>query len=274
MLYHQPILLSEVLEFLKPASGKTYLDCTLGNGGHTLALLEAGAKVIAFEQDPDNIKIVQDRINNPNLTIINDNFSNLNKHLSTLFDGILFDLGLSINQQKAVNRGFSFNDELSLDMRLDPNNQTLTAQEIINTFNQEELFEIFSKNAQEKNSRQIARLITQHRPFKTALQLATIIRKNYPQNSKIDPATKVFMALRIYVNNEFENLKNALEQTLSLIKPNAPVCIISFHSGEDRIVKNFIRSHQLQSTMILPSQAEIKKNPLSRSAVLRSYKID
>lgn len=274
MLYHQPILLSEVLEILKPASGKTYLDCTLGNGGHTLALLEAGAKVIAFEQDPNNIKIVQNRINNQNLTIINDNFSNLNKYIHNKVDGILFDLGLSINQQKATNRGFSFNDEFSLDMRLDPNTQPLTAQDIVNTFSQDELFEIFSKNAQEKNSRHISKLIIQHRPFKTALQLATLIRKNFPQNSKIDPATKIFMALRIYVNNEFENLKNALEQTLSLVKSNASVCIISFHSGEDRIVKNFIRSHQLKTEMILPTQTEIKKNPLSRSAVLRSYKID
>lgn len=274
MLYHQPILLNEVLEILKPTSGKTYLDCTLGNGGHTLALLEAGAKVIAFEQDPNNIKIVQNRINNQNLTIINDNFSNLNKYIHNKVDGILFDLGLSINQQKATNRGFSFNDEFSLDMRLDPNTQPLTAQDIVNTFSQDELFEIFSKNAQEKNSRHISKLIIQHRPFKTALQLATLIRKNFPQNSKIDPATKIFMALRIYVNNEFENLKNALEQTLSLVKSNASVCIISFHSGEDRIVKNFIRSHQLKTEMILPTQTEIKKNPLSRSAVLRSYKID
>lgn len=274
MPYHQPILLSEVLEILKPASGKTYLDCTLGNGGHTLALLEAGAKVIAFEQDKNNIKIVQDRINNPNLTIINDNFANLNKHIHTKIDGILFDLGLSINQQKASNRGFSFNDELSLDMRLDPDSQDQSAKDIVNTFTFEELFNIFSKNAQEKNSRQIALLIIKNRPFNNALQLASLIRTKFPQNSKIDPATKIFLALRIYVNQEFNNLKNALEQTLSLIKPGAPVCLISFHSGEDRIVKNFIRSNKLKSIMLTPKREEIKKNPLSRSAVLRSYKID
>ena len=280
MSYHQPILLNKVIDILKPESGKTFIDCTLGNGGHTLALLNAGAKVIAFESDPKNIEIVKDRINNPNLTIINDNFVNLSKNIDFKVDGILFDLGLSINQQKADNRGFSFNDENSLDMRLDPEKQELTAEEIINTYSFEQLFDIFSKISQEKLSKPLAiRIISsrKHHPIKTATRLADIIRSFYKEKhirTSIDPATKIFMALRIVVNNEFENLKSALSQTLDLIKASGTVCVISFHSGEDRIVKQFIREHHLKNTMTLPSQVEIQSNPLSRSSVLRCFQIE
>lgn len=279
MDYHFPVLIKEILEILKPDPSKTIIDCTLGNGGHTQKLLESGCKVIAFEADPNNIEIVKNRINNPNLTIINDNFVNLNKHIDYKVDGILFDLGLSINQQKSDNRGFSFNDNTSLDMRLDPSHQELTAEYIINTYDFKELFDIFSKISQEKFSKPLALKIIQMRQKKTihtGIQLATIIRDFYKEKHStpsIDPATKIFMALRIVVNNEFENLKNVLNQTLSLVKNNGNVCIITFHSGEDRIVKNFIRQNQLDSISQKPSFSEIKNNPLSRSALLRSFKI-
>jgi len=274
MDYHPPALINEVIDQLNILPGKVYIDCTLGNGGHTQAILAKGGIVYAFEQDPQNIEIVKKRISSPNLHIINDNFVNLNKHINFKVDGILFDLGLSANQQKSDNRGFSFNDALSLDMRLNSNTQDLTAKQIVNTYSPEELFNIFSKNAQEKNSNQIVKLITKNRPFHNALQLAQLIRNTYPRTSKIDPATKVFLALRIAVNNEFENLKTALVSTLSLLKPSGIVCVISFHSGEDRIVKIFIKNHHFTSTLLQPTNEEIKKNPLSRSAVLRSYKID
>jgi len=280
MDYHLPVLIDEVIKTLKPDSTKTFVDCTLGNGGHTKKLLELGAKIIAFEADKNNIEIVKNRIQDPRLTIINDNFVNLSKHLTDKVDGILFDLGLSVNQQKADNRGFSFNDENSLDMRLDPTNQELTAEEIINTYSYEQLFDIFSKISQEKLSKPLAiRIISsrKHHPIKTATRLADIIRSFYKEKhirTSIDPATKIFMALRIVVNNEFENLKSALNQTLNLVKPSGTVCVISFHSGEDRIVKQFIREHHLKNTMSLPSQEEIQSNPLSRSSVLRCFQIE
>lgn len=279
MDYHVPVLIAEVIEALKPDSTKTFIDATLGNGGHTLALLKQGAKVIAFDADSKNIQIVKNRIDNPNLTIINDNFVNLSKHINFKVDGILFDLGLSVNQQKAENRGFSFNDNESLDMRLDPIHQELTAENIINTYDYQQLFDIFSKISQEKLSKPLALKIIherQKKPIKTGLQLATIIRDFYQEKHStpsIDPATKIFMALRIVVNNEFENLKSALNQTLSLLKPFGTVCVISFHSGEDRIVKNFIRQNKLPSNTTKPSFWEIRDNPLSRSALLRSFKI-
>ena len=280
MNYHKPVLINEVLALLNPQKNKIFIDATLGNGGHTLALLEKGAKVIAFEADKNNIEIVKDRINNKNLTIINDNFCNLTKHISKKVDGILFDLGLSVNQQKSEDRGFSFNDPNSLDMRIDKNTQTLTAEEIINTYDYQELFDIFSKYSQEKLSKPLAFKIIKERqksPIKTGIRLADIIRNFYKekhQKTHLDPATKIFMSLRIVVNNEFENLKDALLQTLEIIKPDSPVAIISFHSGEDRIVKQFIKqNHLIAQKPIYPSNSEIKENPLSRSSILRCFKI-
>jgi 16S rRNA (cytosine1402-N4)-methyltransferase len=280
MTYHQPVLLNEIILALDPQLGKTFVDATLGNGGHTLALLEKKAKVIAFENDENNIKIVQQRIKNKNLKIIHDNFINLDCHLSQKVDGILFDLGLSVNQQKSENRGFSFNDEESLDMRLNPQRQNTTAEEIINTYHYQELFDIFSKYSQEKFSKPLALKIIKERqksPIKTGKQLADIIRNFYQDKhckSKINPATKIFMSLRIAVNNEFDNLKKALHKSLNLIKKDGTIAVISFHSGEDRIVKQFIKQNHLNGGKpIYPSPQEIKNNPLSRSSILRCFKI-
>jgi len=272
MQYHQPVLINEVLELLKIIPGNTYIDATLGNGGHTLEILKLGGKVIAFDADIDNIKIAKDRINNKNLTIINDNFINIDKHIKHQVNGILFDLGLSVNQQKGTGKGFSFNDSKSLDMRLFKDNPS--AQDIVNTYSKEDIFKILSYYAQEKNSRLISKLIVKHRPFHNALELADMIRANLPKTSKIDSATKTFLALRIFVNDEFNNLKTALEKSLTMVKSGGIVCVISFHSGEDRIVKQFIRKHHLKTTMTLPSDIEIKNNPLSRSSVLRSFEIE
>lgn len=272
MDYHFPVLINEVLDLLHVSPGKTYVDATLGNGGHTLEILNHGGKVIAFDADLDNIKIAKNRINNKNLTIINDNFANIDKHIKQKVDGILFDLGLSVNQQKGIGKGFSFNDSESLDMRLFKDNPS--AKDIVNTYSKEDLFKILSFYAQEKKSRLISSLIVKHRPFHNALELANTIRVNLPKTSKIDSATKTFLALRIFVNDEFNNLKTALEKSLVLVKSGGIVCVISFHSGEDRIVKQFIRKHHLKTTMTLPSITEIKNNPLSRSSVLRSFQIE
>lgn len=288
--YHQPVLLREVLSILNPQKGQYFLDATLGNGGHTLELLKTGAIVYALEQDPSNLVIATERISSlglsQNFFPIHQNFSKLDsvvKSINHPLNGFLFDLGLSSNQQKASARGFSFEDNLSLDMRLDPQSQSLTAEEIINTYSFDQLYDIFTKIGQEKLAKPIIIRIIEERqqsPLKSGERLANIIRQYYQQKhikTSRDPATKMFMSLRIVVNDEFNNLKNALNTTL--LSPLSTVTVISFHSGEDRIVKQFIRqksqAHLIEapSRPILPSSEEIFQNPLSRSAVLRSYKI-
>ncbi|MFZ2153247.1 MAG: 16S rRNA (cytosine(1402)-N(4))-methyltransferase RsmH [Microgenomates group bacterium] len=292
MEYHVPVLLHEAINLLDIKHGQIYLDCTLGNGGHTQEILKRGGIVYGIDNDPHNLEIAIDRIKTSGLSTnfhpIKDNFGNLleiiNKNHLTKIAGVLIDLGLSSNQQKSSQRGFSFNDELSLDMRLDPQTQTLTAEEIINTYSYDQLYEIFTKLAQETQSKPlIIRIISarQKEPIRSGHKLSQIVRDYYQSrhiHPKTDPSTKIFMALRIYVNSEFENLKKILLDSLELT--GTQVVIISFHSGEDRIVKNFIRvntqSHlidNLTPKAITPTLSEIHQNNLSRSAVLRSYKI-
>ncbi|MFA5828106.1 MAG: 16S rRNA (cytosine(1402)-N(4))-methyltransferase RsmH [Candidatus Shapirobacteria bacterium] len=288
MLYHTPVLVEETIQFFDPKPGQIYIDATLGNGGHTIEILKTGAKVFGIDQDPLNLKIATTRISEANLDNkfipIHGNFNDLenifSKTIQTPPDGILFDLGLSQNQQLSRNRGFSFNDDLSLDMRLDPENQEITAEYIVNTYSFDELYEIFTKYAQEIYSKPlIIRIIKarQKKPVKNSSQLANIIRDYYREKhnqSRIDPSTKIFMALRIAVNNEFSNLKSALTQAVNISKPQTTICVITFHSGEDRIIKQFIKKNFPNAPKpIMPTQKEITKNPLSRSAILRSFRI-
>lgn len=294
MEYHFPVLAKECLNLLDPKSNQTFIDGTLGNGGHSIEILKKGAIVYGIDQDSKNLKLALSRIKKENLEKkffpIHSNFSQLEKivknKIKKKVDGLILDLGLSINQQKSKDRGFSFNDEISLDMRLDPKTQEITAEYIINTYSFDELYEIFTKYAQEKLSKPLILKIIRERqksPITTGARLAQIIRNYYQEHrikTKIDPSTKIFMALRIAVNDEFNNLKSVLNQSLKIVKPSGIVCIISFHSGEDRIVKQFIRENSIKKTIIatikpiLPSSEEIKINPLSRSAILRSYKLN
>ena len=198
---------------------------------------------------------------------------------------MLVDLGLSKNQQISINRGFSFNDDQSLDMRINQNSNDPTAKDIINIGSADELYQIFSKNSQEIHSQKlISKIISerQKKPITDAKRLADIIRAFYLENkirTKTDPSTKIFLALKIAVNQEFNNLKQILFQSLDTIKPNGTACFISFHSGEDRIIKQFIQKNLALkkiyqvSKPIHPTFKEIKNNSLSRSAILRSYKI-
>ena len=290
--FHTPVLAKEVIDFLKPQSDKTYIDATLGNGGHTIKLLQAGATVYGIDLDPKNLAKATKRIKSVGLSKnfigINDNFSNIkNIHKKTIkkpVDGILFDLGLSQNQQKSTNRGFSFNDDLSLDMRINPNTQAITADHIVNTYSQQQLFEIFSKYSQDKFSQPISHLIVNTRknhPIHTAKKLSDLIQDYYKSRSfqgRLHPATKIFLSLKIAVNSELTNLSLALNDSLNLIKKDAYILIITFHSTEDRLVKNFIRNCQKDNTIknsikIKPTFTEIKANPLSRSALLRAFQI-
>jgi 16S rRNA (cytosine1402-N4)-methyltransferase len=287
MDFHDPVLLKEVLDLLDVKPGYIYIDATVGNGGHTIKILEQGGIVYGLDADPTNLKIASDRIKSLNLDHnfhpICTNFSELKSLVGTSIpghiSGLLLDLGLSSGQQKSVGRGFSFNDPLSLDMRLDSVNQELTAENIINTYSYEQLYDIFTKLAQEEFSKPlILRIITerQQKPIKSGVRLAEIIRNYYQEKhirKSIDPATKIFLALRIAVNQELKKLQSLLNDSLVCLPSNCIVIIISFHSGEDRIVKQFIRQNFLLPKPTLPGTEEVLTNPLSRSAVLRSYRI-
>lgn len=283
--YHQPVLLSETIKALDPKPNQLILDATLGHGGHTLEILKSGATVYGLDADPENQKIAINRINelnlNKNFIPLKGNFSRVNliwkNKINQKLDAILVDLGLSSNQQSGENRGFSFNDPHSLDMRLNPKTQSLTAEEIINTWDKNQLYEIFTKYAQEKLAKPLVFEIIaarQKHPIKNGLELSQIIQTYYQKkhySSIHHPATKIFLALRIIVNHEFDSLKDLLNSSLKITKKSGKIAIISFHSGEDRIIKNFITKHHLPSQKILPTHQEIKKNPLSRSAVLRIF---
>lgn len=287
MNFHQPVLLNEVITLLDPKPGQIFLDATLGHGGHTIEILKKGAIVYGLDADPQNQKTAIERIASLGLSVnfhpLKGNFSKIltiwKKEIKKPLDGLLVDLGLSVNQQSGVGRGFSFNDPESLDMRLNPNTQSLTAEEIINTWDKQQLYELFTKIAQEKLAKPLIFEIIQarqHKTIKNGKYLSEII-DNYYQKKHYstfkNPSTKIFLALRIAVNNEFKNLKEILDSSLKIVKSDGNVAIISFHSGEDRLVKQFIIKHHLNTKKILPEHDEIKKNPLSRSAVLRFYKI-
>jgi len=284
VIYHIPVLLQEVIAEFKPAPNKVFIDCTCGHGGHTQKLIESGATVYGIDADINNLKIATDRINSQNFYAIHGNFKDIKKiwqdNIHVPIDGILVDLGLSSNQQSQSGRGFSFNDDQSIDMRLDPINQDTSAEYIINTYDETQLYLLFSKVAQEKFALPLAQRIIdarQKKPIKTGTQLATIINDYYQSKhirSKISPATKIFMALRIEANSEFENLNQFLINSPKIIKKGGTIAIISFHSGEDRIVKNFITKNKFKTNRFLPTRAEINNNKLSRSAILRTYTIN
>lgn len=288
MNYHQPVLVPEVIKYFNPKVGQIYLDVTLGNGGHSLEILKSGATVWGLEADPHNLKIATERIKDlglsQNFHPLKGNFNRLltlwKKEINLPLDGILADLGLSLNQQTSQERGFSFNDTFSLDMRLNPNTQKLTAEKIINTWDKDELYQIFTKYTQEKLAKPLVYEIIQARqikPIKSGIQLSQIINSYYQKkhySTFHQPATKIFLALRIAVNHEFENLNKLLATTPKVVKSGGKVAIISFHSGEDRLVKHFIKKNNYFSQKILPSHNEVKKNPLSRSALLRLYNLN
>ena len=290
MKYHSPVLLQETIDSLNIFPGGIYIDATLGHGGHTQEILKKGGIVYGFDQDPNNLKIATERITdlhlNSNFIPVHQNFNSIQnfveQNIQHQIDGLVADLGLSQSQQTANDRGFSFNDTSSIDMRLDPSTQELTAEEIINTYSFEDLYQIFTKFGQELYSKPIIlHLIRQRQksPIKTGERLADIIREYYQEHhikTKVDPATKIFLSLRIAVNQENTNLQKLLLQTLKVVKPQGNIAIITFHSGEDRIVKQFLTQNSdkiIAKKPIKPTFNEIKNNPLSRSSILRSYKI-
>ena len=282
---HIPVLLEETLAFLSVKPGGLYIDATLGGGGHAQEIIGHGGKVLGIDQDPISLKIARQRLHPTHAKVVLGNFADLttiaHKYNFAQVDGILFDLGVSSFQLDTPERGFSFQTDAPLDMRMSPDLQ-VTAADLVNALGRKELYELFTKLAQEQLAGPIAHAIIESRrlkPITTTLQLAGIIEQvKKPQHHKLHPATKVFQALRIAVNDELNNLKAALPQALSLLKPQGRLVVISFHEGEDRIVKNFLKQAALESQgailtkkPVTPEFLEVAQNQRSRSAKLRAF---
>ena len=288
--FHTPVMLKEVLEYLQPRPGQKFIDGTLGGAGYTLALATAAGqsgKVIAIDQDEsaiqhagaaiklqglDNIVLVRDNFKNL-ITIVRDNFP-----AGTGFDGIVFDLGLSSAQLADETRGFSFQGERPLDMAFGPGDGPATV-EIINRYDLLELTRIFRDYGEEPRAYQIAKAIVaarREKRIKTSADLVAIISQAVPVrfHSKIHPATKVFQALRMETNGELAALAEVLPQAVALLSPSGRLVVVSFHSGEDRIVKRFLRASDnlqiLTKRPLVPTPEEIAANPRARSAKLRA----
>lgn len=302
-LPHTSILLNEIIDYFKEKHLTYFVDATLGAGGHSEAFLKAHPEIellIGIDQDPVAREIAGKRLAAwaDKVKIISGNFSDLQTHLTQLgiskVDGILFDLGVSSMQFDLPEKGFSFMRKGPLDMRMDPT-KSLTAAEIVNTWSEGELGRIFRDYGEEKRWRAAARAIVASRkekPIETTLELAEILQKTLPYVKKgINPATLIFQALRICVNAELEVLKTAIPAAIDLLTPGGRLAVISFHSLEDRIVKNEMRFaasdkfntdgiegvfldkepivRPVTKKPVIPSDAEIAGNPRSRSAKLR-----
>jgi len=286
---HQPVLLEKVIKYLNPKPGENFIDCTIGIAGHAKAILEKTApngKVLGIDIDMESLKRIepQDR-----LILVHGNFKDLKKIIVENnflnINGILFDLGLSIWQIEESGKGFTYKKDEPLIMILN-SKQEVTAEEIINKWPEESLIEIFQKYGEEKFSRRIVKEIVNQRkltPIKTTFQLKEIIKKSIPSFSLTRRGTlnrvlaRIFQALRIVINDELENLKQGLEQAVEIIAPQGRIVVISFHSLEDRIVKNFFREKEVQGRLrilterpVAADEIEISMNYRSRSAKLRA----
>lgn len=287
--YHLPVLLQEVVECLNVLPGKKYIDATMGGGGHGLEILKRGGVILGIDQDPDAIRSLEFKIQNSefgkNITLVQGNFRDIKKiaeesGFENVF-GVLFDLGMSSYQIEKSGRGFSFNRPEPLDMRMNSSVRGISAGDIVNTWTQEELYEIFSKIGEETNARAISDGIVRARRAKkiaTSLELAKLIEGMVQRRGKIHPATRIFMALRIVVNDELGALKTALRASCELLDVRGRVAVISFHSGEDRVVKSMFRDFEnkglgrvITHKLILAAEEERERNARARSAKMRVF---
>ena len=299
---HEPVLLEEVLEALSPVSGGLYVDGTVGGGGHSEAILEACSpegRLVAFDRDDWALEAAAKRLARfgNRLELHREAFAGLAKLLfKRPCDGVLLDLGVSSPQLDEAERGFSFQSDGPLDMRMD-RRQPVTAEQLVNELEPEELAEIFWKLGGERKSRRIARAIVEQRSMQrleSTLQLAEVVERACPRRgARTHPATGVFQALRMAVNDELGQVERGLEAGWSVLKPGGRMAVITFHSGEDRAVKQFSRdlarpytvrgevdlpelrepreplARELSRKAIKPREAELDRNPRSRSAQLR-----
>lgn len=308
MKAHIPVLLNEIIEGLNLKKNDNVIDATLGGGGHAKEILKKIApqgKLIGFDLDPEAIELAKTNLKKykERVIYIPSGYQTLKQKQNEQLSGfkvhaILLDLGLSLYQLQEYDRGFSFLGDSSLDMRYDRNSEKLNAEYIINNFPEEELADIFYRYGEEKLSRQIASLIVKRRvqekidtPEKLVRIIELVYKSKFKNKSKKHPATKVFQALRIYVNQEFENIKEFLPTAINILEKGGRLAVITFHSLEDKIVKEYFKKeardclcpvelpecrcgHQAQikiinRKVIAPQEEEIKNNSASRSAKLR-----
>lgn len=274
-LSHTAVLLEEALEWLNIRPGGLYVDATLGGAGHTQAIVGRGGKVLGFDQDPEAISRAR-ALNIPNLTLVQANFRELRGQLDKLglgpVDGILADLGVSSFHFDDAERGFSYRMEGPLDMRMGQGE--LSAADVVNTFEVEDIADILRKYGEEQRPGRIARAIVDSRPINTTTRLAEVVRKATGFREAGHPARRTFQALRIYVNDELGALEDLLEASEGVLKPGGRLVVISFHSLEDRLVKHFLRDSRVLEVLtkkpVTPQEAEQRENPRARSAKLRA----
>jgi 16S rRNA (cytosine1402-N4)-methyltransferase len=288
---HVPVLLKEAIDFLAVKRGGTYLDATVGLGGHSLEIarrLGAPGHLIGFDKDPAALEIAQKRLmpadrqpvsDWPTITLLHRSFAELaNGQRPATIDGILADLGVSSLQLGDPARGFSFQAEGPLDMRMNPMSGE-TAEQVVNHIDERELADVIYEFGEERRSRRIARAIVRSRPIRTTKQLVEVVSAaaRSMKHERIHPATRTFQALRIFVNRELDDLKALLEAAPRALKPGGRLVVISFHSLEDRIVKDALREgakqgwyELLTKKPVTASEEEIDRNPRSRSAKMRA----
>ncbi|HET6208579.1 MAG TPA: 16S rRNA (cytosine(1402)-N(4))-methyltransferase RsmH [Terracidiphilus sp.] len=288
---HVPVLLNEVIEYLQVRSGSTIMDCTLGLAGHAAEVvrqLGPAGKLIGFDRDPHALQLAKEKLDQvcaelgeqaPAVELIGEAFSAAPLHVAPgSVDGVLADFGVSSLQLDEASRGFSFMADGNLDMRMDTRRGP-TAAQVVNEASERELADLIYEYGEERRSRRIARAIVRGRPVTTTGQLARIVAAAAPamKQDRIHPATRTFQALRIHVNRELDEIKALMEAAPKLLKPSGRLVVISFHSLEDRIVKDSLRegAHQaiwtvLTKKPVTAGEEEIERNPRSRSAKLRA----
>ena len=296
---HVPVLLKEAIDFLAVRRGGTYIDATVGLGGHSLEIakrLGAAGRLIGFDKDPKALEIAKGVVSRtsqvareaaegwPEIELVHGSFADLvhdaRRETHDGFDGILADLGVSSLQFGDPARGFSFQAEGPLDMRMNPMSEP-TAEQVVNQFDERELADLIYEFGEERRSRRIARAIVRSRPILTTAQLAAVIstaaRPMNKAERRIHPATRTFQALRIFVNRELDDLRKLMQAAPRLLKPGGRLVVISFHSLEDRIVKDAMRESAklgqyrlLTKKPVTASEDEVGRNPRSRSAKLRA----
>ena len=287
---HVPVLLKEAIDFLAVRPGGTYIDATVGLGGHSYEIakrLGAPDHLIGLDKDPAALEIARTRLRPsdelegdwPQITLVHGSFAEIEKRFGPASaGGLLVDLGVSSLQLGSAARGFSFREEGPLDMRMNPQSE-LTADQVVNQFDERELADLIYEFGEERRSRRIARAIVRSRPIRNTAHLAEVVSAatRSMNRERIHPATRTFQALRIFVNHELEDLRVLLNSAPQVLKPGGRLVVISFHSLEDRIVKDVLRDgvkqghyRLLTKKPVTPGQEEIAINPRARSAKLRA----
>jgi 16S rRNA (cytosine1402-N4)-methyltransferase len=286
---HVPVLFQDVMDFIRVRPGGTYVDCTLGLAGHAEGIvrqLGSAGHFIGFDRDPEALELARTRLltiseelgsEAPQVTLIGEAFSSIAEHVAQhSVDGLLADFGASSLHFDEARRGFSFQADGPLDMRMDTRSGP-TAEQVVNEMGERELANLIYEYGEERRSRTVARAIVRGRPVTSTAQLARIVASAVPPMKYIHPATRTFQALRIFVNQELQEIRALFEAAPSLLKPSARLVVISFHSLEDRIAKDSIREGAqkgiwkvLTRKPVTAAEDEINRNPRSRSAKLRA----